>query len=455
MTVTHVLYLICTVLIFISLIRKKEITLLCAASIIIVSFSYTRSGILSVNAVCSTLISGFTDLLSVFVGIAMIISMTYALKESGGNKLLTRKMSFLPKNRYVSFLLTGAFMFIISMYIWPSPAVVLIGSLLIPVADEIGLPIILLASSVNIFGHGIALSGDFFIQGVPAITAESAGLESSDLYPYLVPLWAVMTIVVIGVSLIMIKCHKGEYNCRYVRISNKYEKNSLNDPKKAKLSLIACVCLLIAAVTVIFIFGLSGDDATYFVAGTALIITGVLSLINFKPSNAAEKAVNYITDGFLTTMKIFAPALLIIAFFSLGNQETAASAFGDDAPGLLSDIVSAVTRSSNVHEAALAPLITLISAVYSIDGSGFAGLMVIGSIADSLTDSPEHLRILTSLGQICIIWIGGGTLIPWAVIPVSSVMGVSPVDLVKQNLIPVLCGIIAVTAASSIILIAV
>ena len=62
-----------------------------------------------------------------------------------------------------------------------------------------------MAVALNLFGHGAALSGDFFIQGVPAVAAESAGYTSSDLMPYLVPLWITMTVITIGMSFLLMK----------------------------------------------------------------------------------------------------------------------------------------------------------------------------------------------------------------------------------------------------------
>jgi hypothetical protein len=52
---------------------------------------------------------------------------------------------------------------------------------------------------------------------------------------------------------------------------------------------------------------------------------------------------------------------------------------------------------------------------------------------------------LTALGQIAGIWVGGGTLIPWAVIPAAAIAGVNPADLVRRNFIPVMTGLVVTT----------
>lgn len=58
----------------------------------------------------------------------------------------------------------------ISLFFWPSPAVALLGAVLLPVAIRAGLPALGVAMAMNLFGHGIALSGDFIIQAAPKLT---------------------------------------------------------------------------------------------------------------------------------------------------------------------------------------------------------------------------------------------------------------------------------------------
>ena len=94
-------------------------------------------------------------------------------------------------------------MLIVSWLIWSSPAVALIGALLLPVAGEVGLPAIWAAVAMNIFGHGAALSSDFFIQGAPAISSKAAGLDVTEVMKASIPLWGVMCIVTIGVATYM------------------------------------------------------------------------------------------------------------------------------------------------------------------------------------------------------------------------------------------------------------
>jgi len=59
---------------------------------------------------------------------------------------------------------------------------------------------------------------------------------------------------------------------------------------------------------------------------------------------------------------------------------------------------------------------------------------------------------LAVLGQISAIWLGGGTIIPWGIIPVAAICNVSPLDLARKNIIPVMAGLIATFIVSMFIL---
>jgi hypothetical protein len=58
---------------------------------------------------------------------------------------------------------------------------------------------------------------------------------------------------------------------------------------------------------------------------------------------------------------------------------------------------------------------------------------------------------LAALGQVVTIWVGGGTIIPWGVIPVASICNIKAADLARRNLFPVACGIAAAIVVTVIL----
>ncbi|MGE7839318.1 hypothetical protein ACQKNX_00875 [Lysinibacillus sp. NPDC093712] len=49
-------------------------------------------------------------------------------------------------------------------------------------------------------------------------------------------------------------------------------------------------------------------------------------------------------------------------------------------------------------------------------------------------------------------FIGGGTLIPWALIPAAAICNVSPFELARRNLLPVAIGLIITTLVAMLLI---
>lgn len=47
---------------------------------------------------------------------------------------------------------------------------------------------------------------------------------------------------------------------------------------------------------------------------------------------------------------------------------------------------------------------------------------------------------------------GGGTIVPWAVIPEAAICDVDPFELAKMNLIPVAIGLVATTIVAMLLI---
>ena len=430
MSLISIVYLLLTVGMILLLMRKKEIILAGAAAILVIGLLYAHSLREAVQVLCRAVTVGFESLLSIFIGMSLIMTMTCALRAAGVDVYLSESLHRLPKNASVSYFIIGILMAVASFMIWPS-----------------------LAVALNVFGHGAALSGDFLIQGVPTIAAQGAGLKSGDIMPYLVPLWCVMTAVTVLMSFLMMRRNLKKQPKKQAVPQTRSDAAVQGCSRKQKKLITALVLLAFAADTAAMILlHIGGDDATNLISGTALVLTCIISMIVFRGNARAEKVGDFLVEGFSFTVKGFAPAVIMIGFFSLGSSEFAPQILGENAPACLSETVSFLVTHAKIPGAALALLQSAVGIIYSLDGSGFAGLTVIGSIANSYPVSQEAVRILTALGQIVIIWVGGGTVIPWSVVPVASVCGVKPVELAKKNLLPVMTGIAAasVTAACMI-----
>ena len=126
--------------------------------------------------------------------------MSNLLVHTGINDTMISPFTKMIRTPTLAYWIIGLLMMTISFFFWPSPAVALMGAILLPVAVRVGLPPIGVAIAMNLFGHGIALSGDFVIQGALKLTADAAGLPVSSVVSASVPLVIVMGIVTTSVA---------------------------------------------------------------------------------------------------------------------------------------------------------------------------------------------------------------------------------------------------------------
>jgi len=187
LTSVHIVYLLLIVLFLVLLLFKKNIVVPCAGGIFAISLLITHSLVKSFQALFNTLVWAGTELFGIITVIAIVVAMTAALRDLGADRLIVRPLHRVVRGQSMAFFILGTVMFLVSLCIWPSPAVALVGALLLPIAISTGMPVIWAAVAMNLFGHGMALSGDFFIQGAPTITAKAADTSVSRLYPGICP----------------------------------------------------------------------------------------------------------------------------------------------------------------------------------------------------------------------------------------------------------------------------
>ena len=216
-------------------------------------------------------------------------------------------------------------MMIISWFFCPSPAVALIGAVLIPVAQKVGLPKLSAAMAMNLFGHGIALSRDIILQGASRLTSNSAGITISELNSTLIPLEIVMGLTTTIIAFII--------------IVRDFKKNPLSDTdiggptnkcKDIETPIIKLSCkkkkfyalLVFVGYLIDIIFSLTGGDATALVGGTTLLLLIIIFIGSFK-FNTMEQITPYIVNGFQFAFKVFGAVIPFAAICYVSPFELA------------------------------------------------------------------------------------------------------------------------------------
>lgn len=452
----HYVYLIFILLILGVMIFKKDTTLICIVGIFVLGLMVTKSLSASVSGIFNSFIYAIKELLGTILIISIIVGMSNALTETGVSDAMIRPFTKLMKNKILAYWIVGILMMVISWFFWPSPAVALIGVVLLPAAIRAGLPALGVAVAMNLFGHGIALSSDFVIQGAPKLTADGAGISVGSVISASVPLVIIMGVVTTTSAFYFLMRDIKKGNLKVEEKSYSFENSDAHaastlTPKVKNIFAFTIPILFALDVVAMYIKNLRGGDATALVGGTAVFILIVLTILN-EGKNSLSKITSHLMEGLQFGFKVFSPVIPIAAFFYLGDSGITA-VFGDVLPkasnGIVNDLGIALANAVPINATLGATTLSIVGAITGLDGSGFSGISLVGSVAKLFgTAIGSGTATLTALGQIAAIWVGGGTLIPWAVIPVAAICDIDPFELVKRNLKPVIIGLVVTTIAA-------
>ncbi|MCR1953619.1 hypothetical protein NSA24_02080 [Clostridioides mangenotii] len=455
LTTAHYIYISFIFIILVTMILKKDTVVPCILGIFSLGIFYNKTLFGAIGAVFNSFIISLNELGPIILIIAIMVALSKALEENDAIEYMVKPFSKVIKNPTSAFFVTGVVMLILSWFFWPTPAVALVGAIFLPVAIRAGLPAIGVAVALNLFGHGLALSTDFFIQGAPSITSGAAGVEVADVINDGMILFWVMAIVTIAVAFYTLKrdIKKGLFLSE-VRDTEEIQEKKFNI--KARIATLMVGVAFTLDIAVMFIFDLKGGDATALLGGTAVFLIILIDLMNYG-KDSFDKVCENIIEGFVFGIKIFGAIIPIAAFFYMGEVDPLTSVFGPvlakGSGGLLSDIGIAISNSVPLNKVAVAGIQTVVGAITGLDGSGFSGISLVGSLASVFgTAINASIGALAALGQIAGIWVGGGCLVPWGLISAAAICGVDPIELAKRNFKPVIIGLIATTIVAMFII---
>ncbi|MCR8846498.1 hypothetical protein NQ117_22695 [Paenibacillus sp. SC116] len=469
----HGIYLIFMFLVIVFLIKRRDTSLICIIGILLLGWTATSSLAHAVSGIFSTFIYALKELMPTILIISIIVGMSRVLLASGIHEALVSPFTRFMRNPTMAYWTIGILIMTMSFFFWPSPSMALVGAVLLPAAIRAGLPPLVVAMTMSLFGQGIALSGDFIIQGAPKLTADAAGIPIESVISASLPLVFVMGVTTTAAAFWLIRrdMKSGSLHINSglteteITPSDRPNANQDTDTSSKKTTALSPLLQRIAAIFIIFLFvldviilfryNLQGSEATALVGGTAVLILLFINLLTYRGKGLEQTTVHLI-DGFLFGFKVFVPVVPIAAFFYLGDAaliDLYGSVLPAGSHGIVNDLGLALANSVPIHPAIGAVTMTTIGTITGLDGSGFSGLSLVGSIASVFGSSIDGgTATLSALGQITAIWVGGGTLIPWALIPAAAICGVSPFELARRNLVPVFIGLIATTMVAIVIL---
>ena len=160
---------------------------------------------------------------------------------------------------------------------------------------------------------------------------------------------------------------------------------------------------------------LKGGEAAALVGGVAAVLMMLATLAAEGPRRMLDVCPEHITDGFVFAFKAMGSVLPIAGFFFVGAGETAAQILGlppGKAPSLLFELIQAYQHMIPDNHVLVAFGVLLVGMITGIDGSGFAGLPLTGTLAGALGPVVGFdPATLAAVGQMGAVWTGGGTLV--------------------------------------------
>ena len=438
LTPLHYAYLIGVIVILAVMVLKKDTPAVCIAFLFILGLIGLKSVTGGIITVFSAVLYAGREFMEVLATIALVTSLSKCLKDLGSDYLMMVPMAGIMKTPSLTWWILGLTMFLFSLFLWPSPSVALVGAIMLPFAVKAGLNPLAAAMAMNLFGHGFALSYDVVIQGAPAISAGAAGLDTASILRQAWPLFWMMGIVTVLSAYVL---NRSQLDARGPRLSIQAEPSRPQGHKKAALFLAVFTPIAFAGdIILMLLCGLKGGDATSMVSGTALLITCLGALLGFG-KQSLEKVTGYVTEGFLFAIRIFAPVIIIGAFFFLGGDGITSIMGERFNRGIMNDWALWLAQNAPLNKYMAAFIQMVVGGLTGLDGSGFSGLPLTGALARTFgTATGSSVPVMAALGQITAIFVGGGTIVPWGLIPVAAICNVSPLELARKNLIPVCIG---------------
>ncbi|MGP4071662.1 hypothetical protein ACTWQB_03805 [Piscibacillus sp. B03] len=462
LTLAHWLYALVTLVVILTMVFRKGVVLPTLLGTFLVSWIYKGSLVTGFTAVFNANLTAAKELFSIFLIITFMVALLHSLKDLGADQQMIAPVQRIMTNGHVAFFVLVGITFVISLFFWPTPAVPLIGALLMPAAVRVGMPIMGAAMVMALAGQGMALASDYVIQVAPMLSATAAGVETSVVADKALILSLITGAVAITFVYFMIRKEIRKPNDpvnadNVKKLPGQEEADVVPNSEKWQKFFAVLVPLSMLGVMVFMVYtkfeggrsgGFEGGDGAALIGGVAVILLAFATLAYGKVK-ALDRVSEHIVSGFVFAFKAMGPVIPIAGFFFLGSSDFAGSilSMGEaEPPAFLFDLVQAGQNAIPESAFLTAFGILIIGIITGLDGSGFSGLPLTGALSGALANGGLDSSTLAAIGQMGSIWTGGGTIVAWSsLVAVAGFCGVSALELARKNFIPVMLGLIVST----------
>lgn len=502
MGLAHWVYLCGVLVIVLTMILRANVVVPSIVGTFFVALAWTHSPISALGSVFTASFVAAKELFNIFLVIALMTALLNSLKTLRSDVRMVEPFRMVMTNGHIAYFVLAAITYVISLFFWPTPAIPLVSAVLLPAAIAAGLSPLQGAVAIAIAGQGMALSSDYVIGVAPGISAKAAGAGVSALV--VADRALVLSLVTGGVALLLAylfmrrtiqpasnahlekwqaqagggseevatgSFHKsemaGEPREPIVGEQQLQAELARNGDKRIFWSKVFAVLTPIAFLGIITIMvlpkispqfpELKGGAAASLVGGMAALMMILATFAAHGGRRAMEASADHITEGFVFAFKAMGAVLPIAGFFFIGAGETAGPilglAPGVQAPDLLFESIKSAEHVIPHSKILVAFGVLIVGMITGIDGSGFAGLPLTGSLSGGLASTVGmDAATLAAVGQMGAVWTGGGTLIAWSsLIAVAGFARVPVLAAVRALLVPVVTGLVVATIVAVVL----
>lgn len=460
LTPAHWVFAAFVIFIFASIATKIDTAIVAVVGMFLLGWITLGTPVAGLQAIFNGIVRAGIVLIDIVAIISIVVALAKALEPMGVLVLMVRPFKKWFRTPTIAWWLTGILMYLFSLFLWPSPSAALIGAVLLPTGLALGLPAITMAMSMNLFGHGVALAQDLVIQAAPNLTAKAANIPVNDVLAASMPLNITASIVCIAVAWFFyarkdIK-HPDEVNkkypCTYIQNEENVDRPDRVFSTPAKVAAVVLPIAFLLDAVALIVMEIRGGDATAVLGGTCIVLMSVFLIWEYGRAGI-EKITAGVQEGFMFGMRCFAPVFLVAGFYLMGVDGYAQQILGANAKPLVNDLIMSINNIAPMNKFLVGPLHMILSGLTGLDGSGFNDLPLMGGLAAGWGAALGiKVSYLAALGQITMIWIGAGCVVPWSLIAVAAVTGVPAVELGRRNFVPVMAGLVAATIVAVILM---
>ncbi|MFP7494275.1 hypothetical protein SFC66_10850 [Terribacillus saccharophilus] len=460
LTMAHWMYLAGTLLIILTMLIRQNVLVPALVMTFLVGWTYSGSLVEGLQATFSASLTAASELFNIFLIITIMTALLQSLKAIQADERMIRPFGYIMTNGHTSFWVLAFITYCISLFFWPTPAVPLVGAILLPVAIKAGLPPLATGVAMAIAGQGMALSADYVIKIAPMLSASAAGVETAEVADKALILSLITGITALLLAYFRIRKKITSPSIAHLEKWNGNEASSeAHTEKNTKLSILFAI-LVPAVFLVVVIYmaytafsntaSLEGGAGAALIGGAAILLM-IAAAIAYNWKQSLHNVSEHLIDGFTFAFRAMGPVIPIAGFFFLGSGEISARIFGledaAEAPSFLFDLVEAGQHYIPENPIFAGFGLLIVGMVTGLDGSGFSGLPLVGALSGALAPAVGmDASTLAAIGQMGAVWVGGGTLIAWSsIVAIAGFARVPVMELVRQCFLPVIIGLLLST----------